>query len=80
MTALSRSLALCALLGASASALAQAPAAGNLVANGDFAKFVPRDNLWDGVDSNGFIAGWPRAAPTPLRNRAKSVARKCRCP
>jgi len=60
MTALSRSLALCALLGASASALAQAPAAGNLVANGDFAKFVPRDNLWDGVDSNGFVAGWPR--------------------
>jgi hypothetical protein len=56
----SRSLVLCALLGASAAALAQAPAGGNLVVNGDFAKFTSQDNLWDGVDSSGLIAGWQR--------------------
>ncbi len=40
---------------------AQAPAApaapANLVTNGGFERFSARDNLWDGVSSDGFIAG-----------------------
>lgn len=32
----------------------------NLVANGDFTKFTPVDNLWDGVDGAGFLAGFRR--------------------
>ena len=38
--------------------LAQAPVSGNLVVNGDFAKFTAEENLWDGVDSAGIITGW----------------------
>ncbi len=50
----------CAFLGFAASALAQAPTGGNVVVNGNFAKFTSEDNLWDGVDSAGFLAGWKR--------------------
>ena len=32
----------------------------NLVVNGDFQKFTPTDNLWDGVDGAGFLAGFRR--------------------
>ncbi len=51
------------MCGVSTAAWAQAPAggkapAGNLVANGDFAKFTPEDNLWDGVNSAGLLSGW----------------------
>ncbi|MDR3405564.1 MAG: VCBS repeat-containing protein [Chthoniobacter sp.] len=56
-TILHRSLLLSLLLGFAASgALAQ-----NVVVNGDFQKFTPIDNLWDGVDSAGFLAGFRRA-------------------
>jgi hypothetical protein len=51
-------LRICAFLCLAGTALAQAPTGGNLVINGDFAKFTPVDNLWDGVDSGGFLAGW----------------------
>jgi hypothetical protein len=51
-----RSLLLTLLLGLTASgACAQ-----NLVANGDFSLFTPTDNLWDGVDGGGFLAGFRR--------------------
>lgn len=43
---------------AHAQAPAAAPAAGNIVNNGDFQKFTPKDNLWDGIDSGGSVAGW----------------------
>ncbi|HSI15204.1 MAG TPA: FG-GAP-like repeat-containing protein, partial [Chthoniobacter sp.] len=33
----------------------------NLVTNGDFAQFTPTDNLWDGVDGAGFLAGFRRS-------------------
>src|SRR3954464_14245465 len=33
----------------------------NLVTNGDFTQFTPTDNLWDGVDSAGFLAGFRRS-------------------
>lgn len=38
---------------------AQAPAdsAPNLFSNGNFSKFTDRDNLWDGVDNGGYLAG-----------------------
>ena len=37
---------------------APAPApAGNLIKNGRFEEFVAEDNLWDGVDNDGFLAG-----------------------
>jgi hypothetical protein len=29
----------------------------NVIVNGDFAKFTPQENLWDGVDGQGFLAG-----------------------
>jgi len=35
-----------------ATALAQ-----NVLVNGDFAKATPQENLWDGVDAQGFLAG-----------------------
>ena len=48
------------------SALAQTPPAlvpgANAVVNGDFAKFTAEENLWDGVDAKGFLAGNPVAA------------------
>jgi hypothetical protein len=34
-----------------------APAGGNAVLNGTFTKFAGRENLWDGVDSQDFLAG-----------------------
>ncbi len=37
-----------------------AQAGANLVANGDFSSFTTEDNLWDGVDGAGFLAGWRR--------------------
>ena len=46
-----------------APAFAQTPAAptpapgGNAVLNGDFTKFKAQENLWDGVDAQGFLAG-----------------------
>jgi hypothetical protein len=43
-----------------ASAASCAWAQQNLVVNGDFAKFTPTDNLWDGVDASGFLAGFRR--------------------
>jgi len=58
MNPLTRFLLLCALSGASATVVAQTPATGNLVINGDFAKSTPEDNLWDGVNSAGALAGW----------------------
>ncbi len=36
--------------------LAQQPAQ-NLLRNGDFERFTDEDNLWDGVDQNGLLAG-----------------------
>jgi hypothetical protein len=33
----------------------------NLVTNGDFKKFTPIDNLWDGVDGAGYLAGFRRS-------------------
>ncbi len=53
-------LRICAFLSLATTALAQAPAGGNLVVNGDIGKFAPTDNLWDGVDSTGFLTGWKR--------------------
>src|SRR4051812_35936940 len=32
----------------------------SLVVNGDFAKFKPTDNVWDGINSSGGFAGFPR--------------------
>ena len=58
---MNRYLAFLASLGISTTAFSQAPA-GNVVANGDFAKFTPTDNLWDGVDSSGFLTGWRRGS------------------
>ena len=29
----------------------------NVIVNGDFAKFAPQENLWDGVDAQDFLAG-----------------------
>ncbi|MEA3212846.1 MAG: hypothetical protein QOE70_5903 [Chthoniobacter sp.] len=49
-----RSAVLVALLTFSAAALADGP---NVVVNGDFAKFAPQENLWDGVDAQNFLAG-----------------------
>lgn len=37
------------------------PAGGNYVVNGDFAKFTAQENLWDGVDGQGFLAGERRS-------------------
>ncbi len=44
---------------ASAQTPPAAPPAGpqNLIINGSFEQFFQVDNLWDGVDSNGFLAG-----------------------
>ncbi len=56
-TIMRRSLFLFLLLGFAASG---APAQ-NLVVNGNFQKFTPIDNLWDGVDGAGFLAGFRRA-------------------
>jgi hypothetical protein len=39
---------------------ASAAAQENLVANGNFAQFTATDNLWDGVDGAGFLAGFRR--------------------
>ncbi len=33
----------------------------NLVVNGDFQQYKPIDNLWDGVDGSGFLAGFRRS-------------------
>src|SRR5882762_808134 len=53
---MNRSLAFLFILGLSAAgACAQ-----NLILNGDFAKSAPADNLWDGVDGAGFLAGFRR--------------------
>ena len=42
-------------------ALAQNPSAAapkvNLIQNGDFGQFTPEDNVWDGVDGEGFLSG-----------------------
>jgi hypothetical protein len=38
-------------------AQAPAPSAKNLVANGGFEQSATQDNLWDGVDADGFLAG-----------------------
>jgi len=51
-------LVLCALSGFLAPGFARAEAGGNLVVNGDFSNFTTEDNLWDGVDGAGFLAGW----------------------
>jgi FG-GAP-like repeat len=40
----------------------RAQAGVNLVANGDFSSFTTEDNLWDGVDGAGFLAGTRRGA------------------
>src|SRR4051812_9234059 len=57
-------LLLVALLLVQWSALGQAPkpAATNEVINGNFLKFTPQDNLWDGVNALGGLGGFPRAA------------------
>lgn len=56
-------------------ALAQNPqspsASVNLIKNGDFEQFTTEENLWDGVDNEGFLAGdtsWERVV---LKNKAK---------
>lgn len=36
---------------------------GNLISNGSFEKFIKQDNVWDGVDSGGFLAGERRSLP-----------------
>ena len=59
---------LTACIALTADALAQTPAPpapapnGNAVVNGDFAKFTAVENLWDGVDAQGLLAGNPVAA------------------
>ena len=56
---------LAASIALTAGAFAQTPAPaqnGNAVINGDFAKFAAQENLWDGVDAQGFLAGNPVAA------------------
>lgn len=40
--------------------LASSALAQNLVVNGDFQKSTPTDNLWDGVNSHGCLAGFTR--------------------
>lgn len=50
---------ICAFFALAAAALAQG--GGNLVVNGNFGKYTPNDNLWDGVESSGHLAGWKRA-------------------
>jgi len=64
MKLLTRSLIAGALSAASVTAFAQAPekpaapAAANLVVNGSFTKYTAEDNLWDGVNASGSLAGW----------------------
>jgi hypothetical protein len=53
-------LPICVFFSLAATLCAQAPSGGNLVVNGDFKSFTPNDNLWDGVDSSGFLAGGRR--------------------
>jgi len=48
------------LIAAGLLAASVAGAQQNLVVNGDFQKFTPTDNLWDGVDGAGFLAGFRR--------------------
>ncbi len=54
-------VALGAVLALSSSALGQGSTS-NVVVNGDFAKFKAEENLWDGVDAQGFLAGNRRPA------------------
>lgn len=51
---MTRKLSLIALIATSAAALADGP---NVVVNGDFTKFTPQENLWDGVDAQNCLAG-----------------------
>jgi hypothetical protein len=57
------------LLALSTAALADGP---NIVVNGNFADFTPQENLWDGVDSQGFVAGAKRG--TYALNESGKVA------
>lgn len=49
------------LLSLLAALAASGASAQNLVTNGDFTQFTPTDNLWDGVDGAGFLAGFRRS-------------------
>ena len=53
-------------------ALAQNPApapSGPILKNGDFSQFAPEDNLWDGVDNDGFLCGDVSFLENPGRQR-----------
>ncbi|MDD5349272.1 MAG: VCBS repeat-containing protein [Chthoniobacteraceae bacterium] len=52
---------------------AAAPATTNILKNGDFSQSVAADNLWDGVDSQGFLCGNVSYDQNPGR-RTKSEA------
>src|SRR5438067_544023 len=40
----------------------------NLIQNGGFEQATAEDNVWDGVDSEGFLAGWRRSLPAVSDN------------
>lgn len=43
---------------------------GNLINNGGFEQFSTRENLWDGVDSDGYLAGERRSLPAVTESGA----------
>ena len=60
-------LAFASLIHLASAAPTEAPA-NNVVVNGDFAKFKPEENLWDGVDAQNFLAGGRRPAYAVMEN------------
>ncbi len=54
---------------------AQQPAGGkNLVSGGDFERSSTRDNLWDGVDGDGYLAGSRYSVPALAESGIRQVA------
>jgi hypothetical protein len=51
---------------------AQQSAPANKVLNGGFEQVSPEENLWDGVDSDGCLAGWRASATTLNPNGGRS--------
>ena len=49
-----------------------AQGAENLFNNGGFEQFTPRENLWDGVDSDGYLSGERRTVPAVTESGAVS--------
>lgn len=53
---------------------AQQAAGTNVINNGDFEKFFTRDNLWDGVDGDGYLAGTRKSVPALAETGLHPVA------